>query len=65
VDALPRIGLLRETGFGDVPLLIPKPLARFQAESLEFLGLPSRQLIVGDLLATLDEALAAAQASDH
>ncbi|MGI8424384.1 MAG: hypothetical protein ACR2NO_09805 [Chloroflexota bacterium] len=45
IDELPRIGLFREAGLGDVPLLVPKPLIGFQAESLELVGVPSQQLI--------------------
>lgn len=39
LDALPRLAVLDEAGFGELPLIVPDPPAAFHRESLDLLGI--------------------------
>ena len=45
LDALPRLGVLEQAGRGNVPLVVPKRLLRFQRESLALLGVDKSRLV--------------------
>lgn len=45
LDSLPRLGVLERAGLGDLPLIVPKRLLRFQEESLGLLGIAPSRLI--------------------